>query len=579
MRIVLLYAPPWKIARNGDPIYPPEEGPPDNVDPAAAAEGDFIQAPYGLLSLAAQALRSGLSVQTVNASNFTWPDIEILIRRLNADLFGLSCMTENRRGVAMVARLIRNIHPGSHIVVGGPHVTALPIETLRHVRAIDTVVVGEGEDTFLDIIRCLRENRPVQDIPGTAWRTSNGFRIGPPRARIADLDTLAPPSDYFDLHTLLTSRGCPMQCTFCSSKMMWGKKVRFHSAAYVLNMLETAVNRRGQRILSIKDDTFTADRPRALAICKGIRKRRLEFIWSCDTRADYLDEALLSEMRQSGCARISMGVESASTAILRNINKRLSLERLFNVTRAAKKYGIQTRYYMMAGNRGETLETFHQSLDFITRAKPNQFVFSQLHLYPGTEEFDIFMRHGLVSPEMFFTRNFFCLTCFAGNKENEIRIRKSLSTISGVQNCWRYSVADYRAALTRMPELHLLHVDLCRAYLQEGNSEAAEQHLRRAIELGFFLPGIIHNLYACIAAARMDIERTRFHLYEALAVHPHQVVIENIERFEFWLNSSDTQNNTPLNLTPGDGFESTIICRQPECPDSFFADDNLARSP
>ncbi|MDO9109563.1 MAG: radical SAM protein [Desulfatirhabdiaceae bacterium] len=579
MRIVLLYAPPWKIARNGDPLYPPEEGPPDNADPAAVTEGDFIQAPYGLLSLAAQALRSGLSVQTVNASNFTWPDIEILIRRLNADLFGLSCMTENRRGVAMVARLIRNIHPGSHIVVGGPHVTALPIETLRHVRAIDTVVVGEGEDTFLDIIRCLRENHPVQDIPGTAWRTSNGFRIGPPRARIADLDTLAPPSDYFDLHTLLTSRGCPMQCTFCSSKMMWGKKVRFHSAAYVLNMLETAVNRRGQRILSIKDDTFTADRPRALAICKGIRKRRLEFIWSCDTRADYLDEVLLSEMRQSGCTRISMGVESASTAILRNINKRLSLDRLFDVTRAAKKYGIQTRYYMMAGNRGETLETFQQSLDFLTSAKPNQFVFSQLHLYPGTEVFDIYMRHGLVSPEIFFTSNFFCLTCFAGNKEDEIRIRKSLSTISGVQNCWQYGVADYLAALTRMPEMHLLHVDLCRAYLQEGNSDAAERHLRRAIELGFFLPGIVHNLYACIAAARMDIERTRFHLYEALAIHPHQVVIENIERLEFWLNSCDTYNNTPLKLAPGDGFESTIICRQPECPDSSFTDYKFARSP
>jgi radical SAM superfamily enzyme YgiQ (UPF0313 family) len=579
MRIVLLYAPPWKIARNGDPIYPPEEGHPDNVDPAAAAEGDFIQAPYGLLSLASQALKSGLSVQTVNASNFTWPDIEILIRRLNADLFGLSCMTENRRGVAMVARLIRNIHPGSHIVVGGPHVTALPIETLRHVRAIDTVVIGEGEDTFLDIIRCLRENRTVQDIPGTAWRTSNGLRIGPPRAQIADLDTLAPPTDYFDLHTLLTSRGCPKQCTFCCSKMMWGKRVRFHSAAYVLNMLETAVNRRGQRILSIKDDTFTADRPRTLAICKGIRKRRLEFIWSCDTRADYLDDALLSEMRQSGCTRISMGVESASTAILRNINKRLSLERLFNVTRAAKKYGIQTRYYMMAGNRGETLETFHQSLDFIRRAKPNQFVFSQLHLYPGTEEFDIFMRHGLVSPDIFFTRNFFCLTCFAGSKEDEIHIRKSLTGISGVQNFWQYSAADYRAALARMPETHLLHVDLCRAYLREGNPDAAERHLRRAIMLGFFLPGIVHNLYACIAAGRMDIERTRFHLYEALAIHPHQVVIENIERLEFWLNSCDTQNNTPLNLAPGDGFESTFVCSQPECPDASFTDYNLARSP
>jgi anaerobic magnesium-protoporphyrin IX monomethyl ester cyclase len=572
MRIVLLYAPPWKIARYGDPHYPPEEGPPDNIDPSAVTEGDFIQAPYGLLSLAAQTLRSGFSVQTFNVSNFPWPNIESLIRRLDADLFGLSCMTENRRGVAMLAELIRNMHPEAHIVVGGPHVTALPIETLQHVPAIDTVVVGEGEQTFLDIVRCLQENKPVQRIPGTAWRSSKALQLSPPRDRIADLDTLAPPIDYFDLHTLLTSRGCPMHCTFCGSRLMWGKQVRFHSAEYVLDMLETAVIRRGLRILSIKDDTFTADRPRALAICEGIRKRRLEFIWSCDTRADYLDDELLSEMRQSGCTRISMGVESASTAILRNINKRLSLEQLFEVTQAAKKYGIQTRYYMMAGNRGETLETFRQSLDFISRAKPNQFVFSQLHLYPGTEEFDIFMRHGLVSPEMYFTRNFFCLTCFAGDKDDEKRIRKSLGAIAGIQNCWEYSVADYRAALTRMPELHSLHVDLCRAYLREGNPDAAERHLHRAVELGFFLPGLIHNLYACIAAAHTDIDRCRFHLDEALAIHPHQAVIENLERLESWLDSSNTQDGTTLKLAPGDGFESTILCRQPECPESAYMD-------
>jgi anaerobic magnesium-protoporphyrin IX monomethyl ester cyclase len=571
MRIVLLYAPPWKIARNGYPAYPPEEGPPDNLDPASIAEGDFVQAPYGLLSLAAHAKRNGFSVQTVNVSNYPWPDIETLIRHLHADLFGLSCMTENRRGVAMMAQLIRDMHPGSHVVVGGPHVTALPIETLRHVPAIDTVVIGEGEETFLDIVRCLQENKPVRGIPGTAWRASNdSLQLASAREQINDLDTLAPPINYFHLHTILTSRGCPMHCTFCGSRMMWGKRVRFNSAGYVLDMLETAVNRQGQRILSIKDDTFTADRSRALDICEGIRNRRLEFIWSCDTRADYLDELLLSEMRQSGCTRISMGVESASAAILKDINKRLSLEQLFDVTQAAKKYGIQTRYYMMAGNRGETLETFNQSLDFIRRAKPNQFVFSQLHLYPGTAEFGIFMRHGLVSPEMFFTRNFFCLTCFAGNKDDEKRIRKSLDAISGIQKVWEFGVADYLAVMTRMPEMHSLHVDLCRAYLREGNTIDAELHLHRAVNLGFFLPGIIHNLYACIAAARSDIDRCRFHLDEALAIHPHFVVIENIERLESWLDSSNTQNGNPLKLASGDGFETTFICRQPEFPDSAW---------
>lgn len=567
MKIALLYAPPWKIARDGNPDYPPGEGAPDNVDTAAVNEGDFIQAPYGLLSLAAQALRDGLNVLILNISNFPWPDIENLIHHLDADLFGLSCMTANRRGVAMVAQLIRDIHPGSHIVVGGPHVTALPIETLRHIQAIDTVVVGEGEQTFMDIIRCLRENKPVEGIPGTAWRSLNGCRLGPHREQIRDLDSLASPFDYFDMRTILTSRGCPMQCTFCSSGLMWGKRVRFHSADYVLEMLDSAINRHGQRILSFKDDTFTANKPRVLAICEGIRRRHLEFIWSCDTRADYLDEELLYEMRRAGCVRISVGVESASNIILKNIKKRLSLDRLLDATRAAKKFGMQIRYYMMVGNRGETQDTFQQSLDFIGRAKPNQFVFSQLHLYPGTEEFDIFEKRGFVSPEMFFTNDFFCLTCFAGDNDDEQRIRKSLGTMAGIQNLWEYGVEEYQAVSARLPEMHLLHVNLCRAYLRDGNPDAAERHLQRASELGFFLPGLVHNLHACIASARNDFEGVKFHLDQAFACYPHRVVIENQELFESWLSDSGgPQNSASLKLAAGDDFESTRLCIQPAFP-------------
>lgn len=577
MKIVLLYAPPWKIAREGYPAYPSGEGAPDNIDAAAVNGGDFIEAPYGLLSLTAQALRNGHTVLTFNISNFPWHDIEVLIQRLDADLFGLSCLTANRRGVAMLAQLIRDVHPKSHIVVGGPHVTALPIETLRNIPAIDAVIVGEGEQTFLDVIRCLQENKHLLGIPGTAWRITDGYQLGPYREQIQDLDTLASPLDYFKMRTILTSRGCPMQCTFCSSRLMWRKRVRFHSATYVLEMLETAVNRYGQRIISFKDDTFTANKPRVIAICEGIRKRKLEFIWSCDTRADYLDDELLNEMRRSGCIRISLGVESASNTILKNIKKGLSLDHLFDVTQAAKKYGIQIRYYMMVGNRGETQETFQQSLDFINRAKPNQFVFSQLHLYPGTEEFDIFQQRGLVSPEMFFTRDFFCLTCFAGHKDDEKRIRKSLGAMSGIQNLWKYGVQEYQEVLARMPEMHLLHVDLCRAYLREGNPNAAERHLHRAEELGFFLPGVVHNLHACIDAMRNDFDGVKFHLDQALEHYPHQAVIENQERFESWLNGSDGMpKNTSVKLAVGDDFESTSICVQPAFPGPVY--DSLLNS-
>lgn len=132
-------------------------------------------------------------------------------------------------------------------------------------------------------------------------------------------------------------------------------------------------------------------------------------------------------MRMAGCKRISLGVESASEEILKNIRKQVLPDLVQDVTQLIKRYGIQIRYYMMVGNRGETYETFLQSIEFINRCQPNQFVFSQLHLYPGTEEFDLFRANGIVSPEIFFQRDFLCLTVFAGKSGDEQKIRACLA--------------------------------------------------------------------------------------------------------------------------------------------------------
>ena len=566
MRIVLFYAPPWKIAAPGAPGYPPGQGAPAGIDPDALLAGDFLQAPYGLLSLAAQALRSGMAVAVFNLSNFLWSEIETLVGRLEADLFGLSCLTVNRRGTAMLAGLIRQVHPGTHIVVGGPHVTALPLETLAHVPAIDTVVIGEGEATFLEILERLGRQKSLAGLAGTAWRGPTGPRRGASRAPIADMDRLASPLAWFDLHTLVTSRGCPMACTFCGSRMMWGRQVRYHSVGYVLDMLTTAVRGHGRRTLAIKDDTFTAHRQRALAICRQIRQRRLEFIWSCDTRADYLDAQMLRAMRLAGCTRISLGVESASETILKNIKKRITPAQVLERTREAQDLGLEVRYYMMVGNRGETAATFRQSLDFIDRARPDQFVFSQLHLYPGTEEFDTFQRCGAVSSDCFFSQDFLCLTCFAGSPTDERAIRQQLASMAGVQQARRCSVDDGLAVLARLPDNPLAHADLCRAYLRQQEPDAAAAHLRRAVDLGYCLPGMVHNLSACIAAQRGDIDGARAHLERALRFFPHPVVVDNHQRLEAWLSVGGPSAGRRLELAPGQAFESSWSWQQPEDP-------------
>ena len=214
MRITLVYPPPWKIRRPGDPPFPADEGAPRGFDEHALTTGDFLQAPYGLLSIAAQALAAGHAVATLNLSNACWHDVEQAIRNHPAELFGLTCITANRRGVALLARQIRAFYPRAHITAGGPHVTAQPRETLTHYSDIDTVVIGEGETTFMALADRLAAGHDGRELPGTAWRRNGAVTIGAPRPPIADLDCLVSPLEFFNLRTLVTSRGCPGRCTF-----------------------------------------------------------------------------------------------------------------------------------------------------------------------------------------------------------------------------------------------------------------------------------------------------------------------------------------------------------------------------
>jgi radical SAM superfamily enzyme YgiQ (UPF0313 family) len=575
MRVVLLYPPPWKIPVSGHPAYPPGEGAPSGIDPDAALSSDLIQAPYGLLSLAAQAIHAGHQVTVLNISNFPWPAVELLAAHLNADLYGFSCMTANRRGVAMTAELFRRYHPESHITVGGPHVTALPLQTLARCKAIDTVVTGEGEQTFLQMLEQLEDARPVEDLPGLAWRSSAGCHLRPPGAFIGNLDDLVPPANYFRLRTLLTSRGCPMSCTYCCSNLMWGRRLRSHSVEYVLDMIETAVCRQGQRIIAIKDDTFTVQPQRVLAICRGIRSRGLDFMWSCETRADCVDERTLTAMRAAGCMRISLGVESASEKILQNVRKHITPRQVLQATMAAKKVGLQVRYYMMAGNRGETWETFQQSLEFIAAAKPNQFVFSQLHLYPGTDEFGLFERSGAVSNDLFFDRDFLCLTCYAGRPDDAAKITAAVKQLEGTQSYWDYRSADCAAAIDRLPPQPSLHMDLCAAYLREKKPDHAEEQLQQAVDMGYFLPGLVNNHRACIAALRREYKAALAYLETAVRFYPHRVVLKNLERLRVWMEGDRPSTGHPPEMAVGSGFETACVWTQPEFPDPLHLSRQL----
>jgi radical SAM superfamily enzyme YgiQ (UPF0313 family) len=529
--------------------------------------GDLLGPPYGLLQLSAQAIRAGHSVTTLNLADFAWPEVERVVAGLEAEVFGMTCLTANRRGVAFVADAIRRFHPRAHIAVGGPHASALPGEILDRHRTIDTVVVGEGEAALLEICHRVDAGEPTEGIPGTAWRSGDEVRQGPPVETTTDLDSLASLHSLYPSSFVITSRGCPGRCTFCGSRGMWGSRLRLCSVGSVLDTLETVVRGHGLPLVAIKDDTFTASRRRTLEICEGIRERDLRFVWICDTRADSLDGELLRAMRLAGCQQISIGVESGSTEILERLNKRITPERVRNVTRLARDLGFIVRWYVILGSPGETFDTLEQTFALIRSERPHQVVFSPFSTYPGTAEYERQVALGDLGPGVYFDQDFLTPTFYRDvAPEVSAWIREWLRRNPGIVSLARPTVDTCRGALERLPGSPLAHMDLGGALLDAGDLDGAASQVRRALDLGHPLAGIGHTYLACIAAARGDIAATEHHLDLARRGYPFRHTMTNWERFTAWRDEGSMHDIAGLDIIAHPAFEIAEEKRQPMNP-------------
>lgn len=577
MRIALLYPPPWKLPPKGSApvraqgpspaVIEPSEGPPDDYRDGDL-DGDFYQIPYGLLSLAAQAIRAGHQVKVLNLSAYAWADVMEVIAGLDAELFGMSCWTANRRGVGYVADAIRHQHPAAHIVVGGPHAAPLATDMLKHHAAIDTVTFGESEQTFLELVGRLTEGQNTVGLAGSAYRRSGLIERGPARANIPDLDSLAPPQEHFATHIMMTSRGCPWACTFCGAESQWGRGFRGNSVSYVLDSIEQSLAKLPVKLIQIKDDTFTTNRKRVLELCRGIRERKLNFLWSCDTRVDLLTDELLREMRLAGCQRLSLGVESGSQTIIENVDKKITVEEILESTALAKKWGIRVRYFMMLGNRGETTETFRETLAFLERARPHEYIFSCLSIYPGTHDFASAEAAGWLSSDVYFQGNFQELKIpYDADERCTTEMNAWFRGHSGLQRLHRPSVAELTAIVERTQGHPAALVDLAGAQFHAGELDEAEGLLRRALEGGFPAPGLVLNYLACIACKRQDYDAMMAHFSEAALRDPqHAVLIRNVETARRWFREQGPTRGLPLELSAHHDFQLLERTAQPTLP-------------
>lgn len=362
-----------------------------------------FQPPVGLCALAAYLIKHGYSVSILDANilNISVNDIAAGIIKEMPNLVGIYTNTTNYYAVSKLVFAIKQENPSLKIVLGGPHPTFLPEVTLQEIPA-DYCVIGEGEETLLELVRYLENNSSgISKIDGLAFKEGDEkVTINKPRNRIKELDNLPfpavhllPPLSKYKLYllqykrlpymTVLTSRGCPYKCIFCNTP--FGKTVRFHSPEYVLDYAEYLSKNFGVKELFFVDDTFTLDENRVSKMCELMCNRKLDIKWYASTRANIKNKNLFSQMKKAGCWTCAIGVESGDTKILRLIGKDISLDEVRLACSAAIKAGLVLKTFFIIGNPGETTETIDRTIKFAKSLKSHFPVFSLMTPYPGTE--------------------------------------------------------------------------------------------------------------------------------------------------------------------------------------------------
>ena len=300
--------------------------------------------PLGLAYIAAVLEKEGYDVNLLDLVDTPFADVEKIVKIEKPQIVGISCnLTDFRWGSFRLAQIVKRINPNIKVVMGGSHATYMYQQILANF-PVDVIVRFEGEFTFLDLVKALESGSNLRNVKGIAFKNEEGIlrnEDGPP---IADLDSIPFPAYHFvdfDMYiryssplrfkgkkiselkniNMMTSRGCPYNCLYCSLTKFWRRQCRLRGVNNVVDEMEMLYNKYGVRYFSFFDDVFTLNRERVVEICKEIIKRNLDVGWDCSTRVDLVSMEMLKWMREAGCLRISYGVESGSPSVLRAINK------------------------------------------------------------------------------------------------------------------------------------------------------------------------------------------------------------------------------------------------------------------
>ncbi len=437
-----------------------------------------------------------------------------IIKDFSPDAVGVSCLFSNKSVDAHnVCRLVKEFNSKIPTVLGGIHPTVRPLETLED-KNVDFVVLGEGEYTFRDLVKVIEKGDDVSSIDGLGYKNNGKIIINPKTRFIENLDEIPFPARHllrmdiyssaqsphsFDLRqvpytTMLSSRGCTANCTYCCLKHVGGRRYRTRSAENVMEEINFLVKKYNIKEIHFEDDNLTLDKKRALKIFEGIKKLGISWNVPSGTAIFAIDNEILERMKESGAHTISLAIESGNQEILTKLmHKPVKLSKVRPIVEKAKQVGLKVKGFFIIGYPGETKKNIEETIEFARSLKLDWSHFFIAFPHYGTELRDLCELKGYLRDDGFDKRKSFFITNIetpeftpeylkkiADDVNLDLNFRNNPNLIDGNYD---KVIEDFQSVIKLYPHLDFAHFYLGVAFEKKGTLTEAKAEWQKVLEI------------------------------------------------------------------------------------------------